>query len=147
MVRSSIAADNVYPCIKWEIDTSGKSLGLTTTEKHHAFNVSKVCGCHLVHFSCSPTSAIGFTQWNLCCINKSNMKHTQKSDWKLDLPWFSFSYQKCMFVNFLTASIHSPPNCIHGEVDKIEDKVQPLLNICLYGVCSLILTKPHTNQI
>ena len=146
MVRSSIAADNVYPCIKWEIDTSGKSLGLTTTEKHHAFNVSKVCGCHLVHFSCSPTSAIGFTQWNLCCINKSNMKHTQKSDWKLDLPWFSFSYQKCMFVNFLTGYIVLPIVFMERWI-KFEDKVQPLLNICLYGVCSLILTKPHTNQI
>ena len=28
-----------------------------------------------------------------------------------------------------------------------EDIVHSLLNLCLYDVCSLILTEPHTNQI
>ena len=29
---------------------------------------------------------------------------------------------------------------------KIEDVVQSLLYMCLYGVCSLNLIEPHTNQ-
>ena len=101
MVGSSIAADDGFSCIEWEIDT---------TKKHLAFYVSKACGCYLVHFLCSPPSTIGSTEWNLCCISKSNMKDKQKSDWKSDLPWFCYNlnYHKCMFVDFLTGYIVLP---------------------------------------
>ena len=39
-----------------------------------------------------------FTQQNSCCTSNSLMKHLQKLDWKLDLPWFSYDYQKCMLI-------------------------------------------------
>ena len=46
-----------------------------------------------------------FTSSMLCCISKSLVKHLQKPDWRLDLPLFSYSYQKCMFVESLTEYI------------------------------------------
>ena len=36
------------------------------------------------------------------CMNKPMMKCQQKLDWKTDLPWCSYSYRKCMFVDSLT---------------------------------------------
>ena len=45
----------------------------------HARSGCKVCGCHFVCFSCSPTSTDWRnTQQNLCCISKTTMKHLQK---------------------------------------------------------------------
>jgi hypothetical protein len=35
---------------------------------------------------------IRFIQQNSCCISKSTMKHLQNTDWKLDLPLFSYDY-------------------------------------------------------
>ena len=44
-----------------------------------------------------------------------------------------------------------PLNCVIlvsvEQIFMFEDVVQSLLNICLYIVCFLILTEPHTNQI
>lgn len=58
------------------------------------FSPSKVCGCHLIRFPCSPTY--------LCCISKSLMKHHQKLDSKADLSWFSYGLRKTwMFVDLL----------------------------------------------
>ena len=56
---------------------------------------------------------IGFVsclQVDLCWIGELTMKHGQKSDWKLDLPWFSYGYWKCMYVDSLFESISRPPN-------------------------------------
>ena len=94
---------------------------------------------------------IRLTQQNSCCISKSLMKHLQRLDRKLDLPLFSYgTYWKCMYVDFLTGEIIGPPNCATIEcrvVINVEDIVEPLLYMCLYDVCTLILTNPHTNQI
>ena len=51
---------------------------------------NEVCGCYSVHFSCSSAS----TDWIY------TMKHQHKSHSKLDLPSFSYGYQKCMLVDF-----------------------------------------------
>ena len=55
-----------------------------------------------------------------------------------------------MLVDFLIGYV-GLPNCVSilcvGWLLMFEDVVQSLLRMCLYGVCSLILTKPHTNQI
>jgi hypothetical protein len=84
-------------------------------------------------------------------FSKPLMKNLQKLDWKLDLPLFSYgTYRKCMYVDFSTGDIIGPPNCATIEcrvVINVEDIVQPPLNMCLYDVCTLILTNPHTNQI
>ena len=45
---------------------------------------------------------VRFTQQNLYCISKFTLKHQQKSNWKLDLSWFSYGYQKCMFLDIFT---------------------------------------------
>jgi hypothetical protein len=34
-----------------------------------------------------------------------------------------------------------------GELTGFEDVVRSLSDVCLYGVCFLILMEPHTNQI
>ena len=36
------------------------------------------------------------------------MKHLEKPGWKSNVPWFSYGYRKCMFVNFLTEYIDPP---------------------------------------
>ena len=62
--------------------------------------------CHVLQFL-----LIKFKKRNLCYIRKSAMKYQQKSDWKSNLPWFSCTFPKCMFVDFLTEYI-GPPNCV-----------------------------------
>ena len=51
-----------------------------------------------------------------------------------------------MLVDFLTIYI-GPPNCVHYlSVEQsliFEDVVQSLSNMCIYDVCSFILTKLH----
>ena len=92
---------------------------------------------------------VRFTQQYLCCTNKSMLKHLQKLDWKPVLPLSSYGYRKCMFVDFIIGYI-SPPDCVHySSVEQLlifENILQSLLNLCLYDVCSRILTEPHTNQ-
>ena len=55
-----------------------------------------------------------------------------------------------MFVDFLNEYI-GPSDCVLlWNVEQLfifEDIVQSLLNKCLYNVCSLLLTKPCSNQI
>ena len=73
------------------------------------------------------------------------MMHLQKSNRKLDRPWGRW------FLNLI--DIRSSHLCSLqvfecGAVNKFfEVVVQSLLNICLYGVCSLILTKLNHTQI
>ena len=68
------------------------------------------CGCYSKLFSCSPTSTNWLhTQGNLYYNRKSTTKNQYKSKWKLDLPWRSYDYWKCMFVGFST-EYTSPPN-------------------------------------
>ena len=69
----------------------------------------KVCGWSLVHSHILQLLPIGFTQEKPCCTKKYTMKHVHKPDWKLNLPWFSYDYQKCMFVDFLI-EYTCPPN-------------------------------------
>ena len=53
-----------------------------------------------------------------------------------------------MFVDFFIDYIGPPQLCSLLRVDEIilEDIVQSPLNMCPYGVYSLILTEPHTDQ-
>ena len=92
---------------------------------------------------------VRFTQQYSSYIIKSTMKRLQKPDWKSVLLLSSYGYRKCMFVDFLIGYI-GPPNCVHYlSVQYLlifEDVVDSPLNMCLSGVCSLILTEPHTNQ-
>ena len=84
---------------------------------------------------------IRFTQQNLSCINNSTMTRHQKSDLKADIPLLSYGYRKCMLVDSFTRNRFSQM-CSLWSIEwliKIEDKVQSLSNMCLYGVCSLIL--------
>ena len=48
------------------------------------------------------------------------MKHHQKSDWRLDLPIFSYAYQKCIFVDFMLESNVSPLSCVHCSLLSVE---------------------------
>ena len=43
------------------------------------------------------------------------MKHQQKPYWKLDLPFFSHGYWKCIFVDSSTDYI-GPPISVHVSV-------------------------------
>ena len=80
--------------------------------------------------------AVRFTQQNSHCISESMMKHMQKPVWNSDFPLFSYSYQKCMFVDLLTGYI-SPPNCVHYQVLEcplympIRDKFPSLFEIAV----------------
>ena len=47
-------------------------------------------------------SLFRFDLHNETCISKSMMKHHETWHWKSDLPWFSYGYRKCMFVDTLT---------------------------------------------
>ena len=102
---------------------------------------SKVLGW----FMSVPCSKNYISNWNLYCISKSIVKHQQKSYWKSKLPWFGYAYQKCMLVDFLTGRI-SPPTCVHRWVWSIYlkhgDVIRFLSRMCMYCVCSLILTTP-----
>ena len=55
------------------------------------------------------------TQQNLRCICISTRKHLQQSDWKSDLPLFSYGYRKSLFVDI------GPPNCVHYWVKSSYD--------------------------
>ena len=73
------------------------------------------------------------------------MKLQQESDWKSDLPLFSYGYQKYIFVDSLTEYTEVLPIMFTIEfavvLTKFEDIVQSILNIMGHsGVCSLILT-------
>ena len=46
-------------------------------------------------------------------MSNSMTKHQEKSDRKLDLPWLSYGYQKCMFVDSLTEGCIGPPSFSH----------------------------------
>ena len=71
-------------------------------------------------------------QWNIC----------KKSNWTLYLPWVSYGYCKCMFVNILTRYIGSSQlrSLLSGEYLSIfEDVVQSLLTMCFlrwFVLCS-----------
>ena len=55
-----------------------------------------------------------------------------------------------MFVDFLTKYIGPPKMCLMLTVEQLirfKYMVQYLLNMCLYDVYSLILTRPQINQI
>ena len=43
---------------------------------------------------------------------KSTIRHMQKSGRKVDLPWFGYGDQKCMFTDFFHGFV-GPPNCAH----------------------------------
>ena len=92
-----------------------------------------------------------FTQWSICSISKSMIKHHQNLDWKSGLRWHSYGHWKCMFVeSFINWMHRSLQLCSLLSVEYLinpKDIVQSLLNMCLYGVCFLIPTKSHTNQI
>lgn len=55
-----------------------------------------------------------------------------------------------MYVVFSVAYVRHA-NCFHCVsvewLMRFEDEVWLFLNMCIDGVCSLILTDPHTNQI
>ena len=54
-----------------------------------------------------------------------------------------------MFIVFLNWTHRFSQLCSFLNVEwfiKFENVVHFLLNMCMYGVCSLILTKPHINQ-
>ena len=68
--------------------------------------VSGTWVCFFVCFVFSNFCWLDSTQQDLFCVNKSPMKHIQKTDWKSDVPWFSYGYRKCMFVDFLLDMIH-----------------------------------------
>jgi hypothetical protein len=44
---------------------------------------------------------------------RSKWKHRQKSDWKLDFPCVSYSYEKCMTIDSLIEYM-APPNHVHN---------------------------------
>jgi hypothetical protein len=74
----------------------------------------------------------------------------KKTDWKLDTPLYSFGYWNCMFVDFFITYMGSSQLWSLLSVDYLlifEHIVQSLIDMCFYDVYSLILTKPHTNQI
>ena len=72
----------------------------------------KVCGCYSVRFSRFPTFTRLYLHSETCvCISKSTMKHQQEVDWKPDLSWLSYCYQKSMFADFLPDYI-GPLNCV-----------------------------------
>ena len=84
---------------------------------------------------------ITFTQWNFCCIATSTTKHLQKPDWKVDLPWFSYGYQTCVFVGFFMNWIHmSSLLCLLLSVEWLfmcEDVVRSLSNMFFFIWCLL----------
>jgi hypothetical protein len=101
----------------------------------------RVCGWFLIPFSCSPLELllIRYSReiiW--CCKSKSTMKHQQKSDWKLDLPWVNCDCRKnCMFVDFETNTYRSFQLCSLSSVKwfiKFENMVQCLLNITCVSI-------------
>jgi hypothetical protein len=55
-----------------------------------------------------------------------------------------------MHVDFLTKYIGHllcVQYCLWSSLRDLKYAIQPLLNMCLYGVCYLIFIKPHTNQV
>ena len=81
---------------------------------------------------------ITFTsQQNLHCISQSMMKHQQKSDGTLHLPWFNYGYCKRMLVDLLTNRIHrSSQSCMFiiecGVVKEIWGCFKDVFVWCLF---------------
>ena len=75
------------------------------------------------------------SQWNTCKNQPPPLPNLVLSEVHVYefLNWMYRSFQLC-----------SPLSV--EELTLFEDIVQPLLNMCLSDVCSLILTEPHTNQ-
>jgi hypothetical protein len=68
------------------------------------------------------------------------MKHLQRSDWKVGLPWFSYGCWTCMFVGFLNWIHMSSQLCSLFSVEWLfmcEDIVQSLLNMCFFMMFAL----------
>ena len=77
---------------------------------------ARYLGIFQLVFPYSPTSTSWICTTKLCiALAKSTMKHQKKLDWKADLPWFSYNYWKCTFVELL-AEYMGPSNCVHYEV-------------------------------
>ena len=79
----------------------------------------QVCGCSLVHvpysiFHVHHPLPIRFIQQDLCCISKPTMKHRQKLDSESDLPWVSYEYWACTFLDSL-AKYMCPPTHVQCE--------------------------------
>lgn len=82
---------------------------------------------------------------------------TKKKSWfenQFFFPLLSYGYWKCMFIESLNDHMHRSSQLdallsVEYEIVKIKCKnvIRSLLNTYLYGMCSLTLTKPHTNRI
>ena len=78
------------------------SCHLWSTVPHHVKNRYKVCGCYLVRFSMfSIFYWLDSHNQTRVVIPNLRWKPLQKPDWKLDLPWLSYGYQKCIWVDFV----------------------------------------------
>ena len=89
------------------------------------------------------------TQRNLCCINKSSMKHQQKpnSNYKILLIELCLSEVRDYWFLHWTHRFSRLFTLQSVEyLIKFENIVHYLSKTCLYVVCSLILVKSHTNQ-
>lgn len=116
-----------------------------------AKTMHKVCGCDLVCFSCSPTYTyhIYTTKFVLHqqTYDETCLKSGLKNQISLDLVMVIIKMHVCWFLECIHKSSHM---CSLLSVDQLlifEDVVQNLSDICLYDVCSLIVTEPHTNQV
>ena len=64
-----------------------------------------------------------FTQQNLCCTNKSTIKHHQNTLENRTSPFFVYYCHKCMLnVDSLIKYI-DPPNCVHYRVCLVLDQI------------------------
>ena len=105
----------------------------------------KACGYYSVHFFMfSNFYQVDLYNRLLWCINKIARKYHDKSHWKLDVPCISYEHQKHVFVHSLME--YTSPWMNVEWLLKFQDVVHSLSNMCLYGVCSMVLAKPHTNQ-
>jgi hypothetical protein len=77
-----------------------------------------------------------FMSSSLCWIGKSMMKREQKSDWKSDLPCFSYGYWKCVSVDSLPESINCPPDPLLGY-----EHMQVLFGLFLLALHFLLIYK------
>ena len=57
---------------------------------------------------------------NKTCVALANLQwnHQQKSDWKSNLPLFSYGYQKCIFVDS-SFEYKGFSNCVHFECEVV----------------------------
>ena len=149
-INNNLGCGCIGPTNNAPLQYGGRSTspGATQTDSLNNSKLAILPACYglcVILFHVLHLVPIGFTRPDLCCISKSTMKHLQKSDCKLDLPWQS----ACLLTHY--SWIHrSSQLCSLLSVDQLlifEHVVQSLLNMCLYNVCSLILTEPHTDQI